>query len=157
MNRRKFCKTCIALSTLFVSGCLGRLDRMRSNNIDLPEIVADAEFEFSNGRHEESQEDPAIQVNTAEERAVINGTLLVGSGSCNEAVLDGITHTNDDIIEVVVTWEDTSEEGEVCTDDISSDQYEVRLKFESLPSAITVTEHDYRDDDYITTEVINIT
>ncbi|KYH26199.1 hypothetical protein HAPAU_12940 [Halalkalicoccus paucihalophilus] len=56
---------------------------------------------------------------------------------------------------VVVTWVDTSDEDEVCTDGLSSDDYEVRLEFESLPSAITAIERDYQDEEYATTTEID--
>jgi hypothetical protein len=96
-----------------------------------------------------------IELDAKEASAIVTGTLLVGSGSCNEATLDGITCDADsDTVTVIVTWVDTSDEDEVCTDDISSDEYEARLGFESLPSAITATEHDYRNEEHTTTEEI---
>lgn len=156
MRRRQICKASLAGVAIPLGGCLGRLDPRPSNEIETPEPVAEADFELSDGTDEHAQDDPIIEVNAEEESATIAGTLRVGSGSCNEAILDETTYDDDSsTVTVVVTWVDTSDEGEVCTDDLSSDEYEVRLEFESLPSAITAIERDYRDDEYMTTEEID--
>lgn len=157
MRRRRICKTGIIGLSLPLSGCLGRLDGAPSDDIETPEPVAEVEFELS-GRDEQSQDDPTIEVNAEEESATVTGTLLVGSSSCNEATLDGITYDDDsDTVTVVVTWVDTSEKGEVCSDDVSADAYELHLEFESLPAAITAVERDYLDEEYTTTEGIETT
>lgn len=156
MRRRQLWKTCVAGVAIPLGGCLGRLDPRSPNEVETPEPVTEAAFEFSDGSDERSQDDPMIEVNVEEESATITGTLRVGSGSCNEATLEEITYDGDsETVTVVVTWVDTSDEGEGCTDDLSSDEYEVRLEFESLPSAITAIERDYRDGEYTTTEEID--
>ncbi|WP_336364428.1 hypothetical protein [Halalkalicoccus salilacus] len=157
MRRRQLWKTCVAGLVIPLGGCADRLDPRPSNEVDTPERVAGAEFEFSDGRDERSQDDPSIEVDAEEESATVTGTLRVGSGSCNEATLDEIAYDDDSgTVTVVVTWVDTSDEGEVCTDDISSDEYEVRLEFKSRPSAITAVERDYLDEEYTATKKIDV-
>ncbi|MDL5362446.1 hypothetical protein [Halalkalicoccus sp. NIPERK01] len=154
MRRRQICKVSLAGVAIPLGGCLGRLDPRPSNEIETPKPVAEADFEFSDGRYEDHRNNPTVRIDAENGRAVVTGTLLVGSGSCNEATLDGITYDGEsDTVTVVVTW--ASDEGGVCTDDISADEYEVRLEFESLPSAITAIERDYRDEEYTTTEEID--
>lgn len=156
MHRRRVCGSFLAAIATPVAGCVGRLDRTGSDGSDRLETVSEFEFGFSDGRHEDSRTDPVVRIHAEERRAVVTGTLLVGSGSCNEATLDGITYDGEsDTVTVVATWVDTSEDDEVCTDDISADEYEIRLRFESLPSAITAVERDYRDEEYTTTEEID--
>ncbi len=160
MNRRAVLS--IAIAGFAFSGCLGRIERDGDISSDNTSVIQRREFQFLEYDEfsEDPNEGPQIEFDTAGNQVTVTGRLFVGSGNCKEAQLDDIRYEkSEDQLTVIVTHGKSGNHPNnnplglgSCTEDMSSDGYEVTVTTEgSLPTRTTAIERDAENDEQTTT------
>lgn len=95
-----------------------------------------------------AEDDPEITFMPGSNSVTVAGTITVGSSKCKRADLESVRYW-EPTLEVTVTSISTIPPGDTpaCTDDVSSDRYEVTVEFEEgLPDRVVVIEEHSNSD-----------
>lgn len=159
MNRRQFI---LSTSTIpFLAGCLSNGEGQNGNeeseentsessdddneNGSEP-LDFDAEFTTRTDQQVPGDGTPRVQALNGE--IVVEGDIVIGSSSCNEAYLRSVEYDgSENAFELIVgaRKQEEVEPGEPCTDDIATRQYRVRITHNTSPNTMFVTEQNNHD------------
>lgn len=95
----------------------------------------------------DADDPPSVAFDPENDRLFVRGVVVVGSSSCREASVETVEYEDGELyVYVLHDWkesvrDDTPRE---CTDDISTDAYEVEVTFDDgLPARVVAEERDY--------------
>lgn len=121
----------------------------REFELNPPEVDGPGE-RTDDGSIKIENEPPSVEFSNSESTIEVTGHMLVGSGSCDRAVLKQVTyHARPDALQVVVGtgpqregFFESIQPGRICTLAMTGDTYRVRVRMaDDLPKRVVAVEH----------------
>lgn len=136
MQRRSFLGALAAGSLGATAGCgfrlSGPIERQRFD-------ICDTDCDWADETPDPGG-DPVVERSPDERRILVYGNMFVGSSSCDKAVLESTT-VSDDTLRLVVAVGDKDPVMGGCTADMGTDKYRATFRFRAeLPANVVVEE-----------------
>lgn len=142
LSRRNFVRAWTTGLLTGVAGCVSGLTLDSSDAVVGAEItVYQPDSDFASDAPG-FPEPPRIEFHPGAEQVVVVGSLVVGSSSCDEAILEAAEYDrNEDTLRITVGNGPRDDAGNECTGDESVDAYRVTVTFEgAYPGTVVATE-----------------